>query len=163
VAGRVHHSLIHPTRYPLPATLVMSCNECVNRRAFLATSAAAAAAVALTACGDGQIGPFSSGTLNQTQIKVATFADLAVVGKLVAVDPQRVVKRTGASTFAAFSRECQHEGCPVDVVNSGAILHCFCHGSQYDNNGRVTQGPAARNLVTLPASYDVGTDTLTIG
>jgi cytochrome b6-f complex iron-sulfur subunit len=148
----------------------MSCESCVSRRAFLAQSAVAAASVALVACGDGQIG--GPGITNPTagkSIKVADFPGLATVGTLVSVDNQRAVKRTGTASFAAFSRACTHEGTAVNVVSGGATFLCPNHGSQFDNEGRPTVGPngapasTISRLTVLAASYDLATDTLTIG
>jgi cytochrome b6-f complex iron-sulfur subunit len=138
----------------------MSCEECLDRRAFLAS--AAAAAVLLTGCGDSGPGSITDPT-NRVTITVSNFADLAVTGKLVAIDGQRVAKRTGASSFAAFSRACTHEGTQVQVVNAGVRLHCPNHGSEFDANGAVLVGPASRSLVALSTSYDPQTDILTIG
>src|SRR5919112_181227 len=89
---------------------IMSCEDCLNRRAFLAKSAAAAAAVALASgCGDGVFGPplpahgaggVPSGTLT---ITVADFPALATVDQLVQVDLERAVRRTGPTSFLALS------------------------------------------------------------
>lgn len=140
-----------------------SCEACLSRRAFLEQSAFAAATAAfLAACGDGQIG--GAGITNPAQavsIKVADFPGLATTGKLVIIDPQIAAKRTGPGTFAAFSRRCTHENTPVDLFQSGFL--CPNHGSQFDNDGKVTVGPAAQNLDRLTANYDATTDKLTIG
>jgi cytochrome b6-f complex iron-sulfur subunit len=48
----------------------------------------------------------------------------------------------------AMSAVCTHAGCLVED-NSGAItdgLFCPCHGSAFDGNGNVTQGPARSPL-----------------
>jgi Rieske Fe-S protein len=46
--------------------------------------------------------------------------------------------------FAALSPICTHLECTVDV--SGDRLVCPCHGSTFDREGRVLQGPAERPL-----------------
>jgi Rieske Fe-S protein len=147
----------------VPERLNIGCAACVSRRAFLTQSAIAAATAAfLAACGDGQIGGGAVTDPTGTKsITVANFPGLATVGTLVLVDQSRAVKRTGASTFAAFSRSCTHEGTPVDLFSGGFV--CPNHGSRFDNNGQVTLGPAARNLTQLVTSYDPVTDTLSIG
>ena len=48
-------------------------------------------------------------------------------------------------TFAALSPICTHLGCTVEI--EGARLVCPCHGSTYDREGRVLQGPAQQPLV----------------
>ncbi|WP_460352094.1 Rieske 2Fe-2S domain-containing protein [Actinoallomurus acanthiterrae] len=51
-------------------------------------------------------------------------------------------------TFTAFNATCTHQGCPVSYVGSG--FHCPCHGSTFDQNGRVTGGPAPAPLIKIP-------------
>jgi cytochrome b6-f complex iron-sulfur subunit len=138
------------------------CTGCLSRRAFLGQAAlGAAAAAVLAACGDGQIGGSGpTGPITKVTVKVADFAGLATAGKLVNINAQITAKRTGTSTFVAWSRACTHEGTQVDLVPSGFL--CSNHGSQFDVNGQVTVGPAARPLVALTTTYDPVTDQLTI-
>jgi Rieske Fe-S protein len=139
------------------------CAGCMSRRAFVAKSAAGAAAAAfLGACGDGIIGGTGAGgEIPTVTIKVGNFPGLATNGTLVSVDNLRVVKRTGTTTFLALDRRCTHEGTPVDP-NGGGLL-CSNHLSRFDSEGNVTVGPATRDLATLVTSYDPLTDLLTIG
>ena len=58
-------------------------------------------------------------------------------------DPLYLLALDGGG-FAALSSICTHRGCTVDLAGPG--LKCPCHGSQYDREGRVTRGPAARSL-----------------
>lgn len=44
----------------------------------------------------------------------------------------------------AISLVCTHLGCTVRQTPEG--FHCPCHGSVYDFDGRVTQGPAPKSL-----------------
>ncbi len=146
-----------------PGVSYRACEDCVSRRVFLTQSAVAAATAAfLAACGDGDIGgvPLTDPAM-RTTITVAAFPGLATVGTLVLIDGLRAVKRTGSTTFAAFSRACTHEGFPVTLSGSG--FFCNNHNSEFDNNGHVTVGPATRDLTQLATSYDPPTDTLTIG
>lgn len=46
--------------------------------------------------------------------------------------------------FYCISSVCTHLGCNVNHTASG--FACPCHGSQYDQNGRVISGPAPRPL-----------------
>jgi Rieske Fe-S protein len=147
----------------------MSCENCLNRRAFLAKSAAAAAAAALaTGCGNGVFGPplpsnsggsIPSGTVT---ITVSHFPDLATVNQLVQIDLERAVKRTGASSFLALSTICTHQGCDA-AVNASNQVECPCHGSRFDSNGAVVNGPATQPLPVLSTQYNSQNDQLTIG
>lgn len=136
-----------------------ACVDCLSRRSFVARSAGLAAVAAFFA-GCGESGGITDPT-GQLVIKVDGFSDLATLDKLVLVDSQRAVKRTGPTTFAAFSRACTHEGTPVELSASGFV--CNNHGSRFDNDGQVTLGPATRRLTVLTTSYDAATDMLTIG
>jgi nitrite reductase/ring-hydroxylating ferredoxin subunit len=144
----------------------MTCQRCVNRREFLARAGGAAAAAAIVACGDGAVsapGFRPSGGITPFSVTVATVPELANVGVLVRVGPDGWVaaKRTGVSTFAAFDMRCTHEGCLVGITN-GERFDCPCHFSRFDNNGAVVNGPAQRPLDHLTATYDPGTDQLSI-
>jgi Rieske Fe-S protein len=50
----------------------------------------------------------------------------------------------GGRAFVALSPICTHLGCTVEIER--AHLVCPCHGSTYDREGRVVQGPAQRAL-----------------
>src|SRR4051812_13642001 len=135
------------------------CASCISRRAFLADAATIAALTTLfAACVDSSA---IDAPVGKVDVKVGDFPGLATVNQLVRIDDQRAAKRTGAGTFVAFSRRCTHEGFPVDVSGSGFI--CEAHGSRYDNDGKVTLGPATQPLPTLATAYDTVTDILTIG
>jgi cytochrome b6-f complex iron-sulfur subunit len=45
-------------------------------------------------------------------------------------------------TVHALSLVCTHLGCLVNWVPDQGEFHCPCHGSRYDANGAVLQGPA---------------------
>ena len=135
-----------------------ACASCISRRAFLADAATIAALTTLfAACGDAPVAP----PTGKVEVKVGDFPGLATMNQLVLVDDRRAAKRTGTSSFVAWSRLCTHEGTPVDVSGSGFV--CPNHGSRFDNNGQVTLGPASQALATLVTSYDAATDMLTIG
>ena len=49
--------------------------------------------------------------------------------------------------FHALSLTCSHLGCTVEVKPGG--FTCPCHGSRYDNDGKLLEGPATKGLKTL--------------
>ena len=149
----------------------MRCEDCLSRRQFIAVAAGGAATAALPGCGDGDIsGAAEEGGTKPpptppapVSIVVGNFPELANNGVFVKVPSSPyAVKRTGASTFAAFDIRCTHQGCATQIV-SGIEFHCFCHDSHFDNDGAVTNGPAVTPLRTVATSYNAGTDTLTFG
>jgi len=60
------------------------------------------------------------------------------------------VYRFSEEDYSALWMECAHQGAEVQV--SGTHLQCPAHGSEYDNRGRVTNGPAETGLRTFPVS-----------
>jgi len=57
------------------------------------------------------------------------------------------VIRQGDKLFA-LSSICTHRRCLLDAEPNRSFL-CPCHGSTFDPNGHVTEGPARRDLPTL--------------
>lgn len=57
-----------------------------------------------------------------------------------------------ASGFSAFSLTCTHLGCTLQQEAEG--FACPCHGSQFDDEGRVLRGPAVRDLERLQVTID---------
>ena len=58
---------------------------------------------------------------------------------------QRLFVFNSDAGFYAISSICTHLGCNVNYVPSGGFA-CPCHGSRYDANGQVIQGPAPKPL-----------------
>ena len=70
------------------------------------------------------------------------------------------VMRTGSSKFLALSTLCTHKKCDVDFTGDG--FECPCHGSTYDKSGKVTNGPAKKNLKSYKTTFNSEENTLTI-
>jgi nitrite reductase/ring-hydroxylating ferredoxin subunit len=151
------------------APVVAGCAHCgeqggTSRREFIAVSAASAvAALLVTACGGGtdttgvNTGPLS------LSVQLSSYPALANVGGMAQVDnggiPVAAV-RTGASSFAAFSLICPHNGCTVGIT--GSSFYCPCHGARFASTGAWTGGQRTSNLASLTTSYDATTGVLTI-
>ncbi len=60
--------------------------------------------------------------------------------------------KTSESSFAALSTECMHLGCQVRMQRT--VLRCPCHGSVYDLNGGVLNGPTERQLNSFPVQIN---------
>src|SRR6516225_12356882 len=58
------------------------------------------------------------------------------------------VIRSGAKLIA-LSAYCTHRKCKLRA-ESDHSFSCTCHGSTFDPNGKVTEGPAKRDLTALP-------------
>jgi cytochrome b6-f complex iron-sulfur subunit len=57
---------------------------------------------------------------------------------------ERVILIRSRDQIRAVSAICTHQTCVLRVETAGFI--CPCHGSEFDALGRVTKGPAARDL-----------------
>ena len=58
-----------------------------------------------------------------------------------------LVDHPSANTFNALSSICTHQSCQITGFDTGKEQFiCPCHGSMFDINGNVTQGPAGRPL-----------------
>jgi Rieske Fe-S protein len=60
------------------------------------------------------------------------------------------VYRLEDNNYSAVLMQCTHQGAELQVA--GDQLTCPAHGSEFDKNGTVTQGPAAMNLRSFPVS-----------
>jgi cytochrome b6-f complex iron-sulfur subunit len=89
---------------------------------------------------------------------------LATVGGAVLVDNNAgvfLIARTGESAFTAVDAVCTHESCTV-TGSDGANYVCPCHGSRYDRNGHVVNGPATAALRQFSATFAAGVVTIAL-
>lgn len=56
------------------------------------------------------------------------------------------------NAYSALWMECSHQG--AELSAHGDTLSCPAHGSEFDKNGNVTQGPAQRPLRKFATSTD---------
>lgn len=54
------------------------------------------------------------------------------------------IKRHDNDAYSAHLMRCTHQGTELQAF--GDRLQCPAHGSEFDSNGNVTNGPAAKNL-----------------
>jgi nitrite reductase/ring-hydroxylating ferredoxin subunit len=106
--------------------------------------------------------PVLNGQFANSRVQVSTTSALANVDSAALVESIAgvfLVARTSATTFTVIDATCTHEGCTVNGVN-GSIYVCPCHGSRYNRNGQVVNGPAKASLRQYSASF--ANDILTI-
>jgi cytochrome b6-f complex iron-sulfur subunit len=65
-------------------------------------------------------------------------------GSVTFLEDRRLFVFNGADGFFAVSSVCTHLGC--NVKRGGPGFECPCHGSRFDENGRVVHGPAPAPL-----------------
>jgi Rieske Fe-S protein len=71
-----------------------------------------------------------------------------------------VVTQPSAGVFRSFSAKCTHQGCMLNKVADGTI-DCPCHGSKFNLDGTVANGPADKPLQT--ENITVQGDTIVLG
>lgn len=138
--------------------------ENFNRRDFLKTSlkTIAVGSIALSALDVKKLFAEAEKDITSTTAKVINLADhpdLTNVGGSTIIG-KTFVSRTGDTKFLAISMICTHKKCDVDYTGSG--FECPCHGSTYSSTGKVTNGPATKNLKSYKTTYNEADNTLTI-
>ena len=138
------------------------CPTCPNRRTFLKISGGLvtlAGAGGLSACGDEDDLDVLTSDMTISLAEHSALADQGQTAFIVAglVCPIAVT-RTGADAFAVTGTECNHQHCCVDRASDGWL--CPCHGSAFELNGALKNGPATGPLTVY--DYTVNGDTLTI-
>ncbi|KAL1124198.1 hypothetical protein AAG570_001968 [Ranatra chinensis] len=78
-------------------------------------------------------------------------------------DPQADDERVQKPEWLVLIGVCTHLGC-VPIANAGDYggYYCPCHGSHYDNSGRIRKGPAPLNLEVPPYEF-MDESTLIVG
>lgn len=62
------------------------------------------------------------------------------------------VYRINDNEYSALWMRCSHQG--AELQASGDVLQCPAHGSEFNNKGQVTNGPAANNLRSFPVTVN---------
>jgi cytochrome b6-f complex iron-sulfur subunit len=96
----------------------------------------------------------------QKIINLSDYPSLGNVGGYAMITKTVIVIRKSSSKFIALSTICTHKKCDVEFDGNG--FECPCHGSTFDKNGKVTEGPATKSLKSYKVTFDSGENTLTI-
>ena len=87
--------------------------------------------------------PSASGAPAPATKAIAKTSDVPVGSGVIVGEV--VVTQPSAGVFKGFSAKCTHKGCTVDKVADGTI-DCPCHGSKFNLDGTVANGPADKPL-----------------
>jgi len=118
----------------------------LNRRTFLLLSAAFAAG-----CATGPGGASLSGARRERIVNAGSAAQYLADGVYTRYrDLGFFIVRRGAELMA-ISSICTHRECKLDA-EADKTFYCPCHGSTFDPNGKVTEGPARRDLPVFETS-----------
>jgi len=118
----------------------------MNRRQFLVLTAAAVLAgrQALDAASN------PAGAAGPRVVNAGPVGNYAADGLYEGfIDQGFFVIRKGKDLFA-LSSDCTHRQCQLKI-GAHRSFFCPCHGSTFDSSGKVTDGPAKRDLPILPS------------
>jgi len=87
--------------------------------------------------------PATGGPAAPAANAIAKTADVPVGSGVIVGEV--VVTQPSAGVFKGFSAKCTHAGCAVNKVADGTI-DCPCHGSKFNLDGSVANGPATKPL-----------------
>ena len=99
----------------------------------------------------------------QYSFAIALLPALGVVGGSIVGHPDGfpeplAVSRTAVDAVTAVSAVCTHAACTV--LPGGPGYACPCHGSKFNVDGAVVQGPASAGLPRYDATFDGVTVTI---
>jgi thiosulfate dehydrogenase [quinone] large subunit len=87
-------------------------------------------------------------------------ADVPVGGGTQVRDPNTGrtdwVLQLSSGKFTAFDATCPHQGCEVSFESAATGFTCPCHGSRFDANGKLLNGPATTGLTPVPVTVVSG-------
>lgn len=98
-------------------------------------------------------------TLPSGPVEVGAVTDFAAGTWTLLPDLGIIVARDGGGLYA-YSAACTHLGCLIDPPDESGRAECPCHGSAFDGNGAVLQGPAQAPLSHLELTVKEGAVTV---
>lgn len=143
---------------PLCRRISPACPAGVSRRSLVG---GAAALVALGACGRAGSKPDSADTgtgfvggEGWIALPLAEYPELADRGGTIVLDRPEMflyanVIHGDDGVFSTVWRICSHGACDTEWLPDEEVLECPCHGSQFDREGAVIEGPATEPLTTF--------------
>jgi Rieske Fe-S protein len=93
------------------------------------------------------------------RIDLAQFPMLQTVGGGLVGEARGMVEplavaRDGENSFVVTRAVCSHMTCTLRFNQLNATLDCPCHGSSFEFDGAVVNGPATRPLNRLTTEFD---------
>lgn len=132
-------------------------------RGVAATGALGASATLLAGCGGdggGSASPSGSAASGSAASKsLGSASEVPVGGGTVFAEQKIVVTQPTKGEFVGLSATCTHQGCTVGEVEGGTI-NCPCHGSKFNLDGSVANGPAEAPLPKKQITVKGGDITL---
>jgi Rieske Fe-S protein len=113
-------------------------------RGVAVTGAFGAAGGLLAGCGGDSGGAAADGA-GAAGNDLGPASQVPVGGGVVFAEQKVVVTQPAKGEFVGLSATCTHQGCTVADV-SGGTINCPCHGSKFNLDGSVANGPATSPL-----------------
>lgn len=88
----------------------------------------------------------------QAMKKGQTITRLFVVVNHERIEFPIALYRAGESEYTALYLQCTHQNC--ELRPNEQVMVCPCHGSEFDRQGKVLEGPAERSLKRFPVETD---------
>lgn len=89
-----------------------------------------------------------------TRIRIGEPTDYPSGSIISRPEDRLFIVRTKEGTFHAMSSICTHLGCITQFRETDGRISCPCHGSIFDSDGNVLEGPAPRPLARWRMEQD---------
>ena len=136
----------------------------MKRRVFIEKSGKAAAwaclGLSVVSCSEDDPQPNLNEAL-EIDLGVSPFDKLMEPGNWVLHPDQNIILVNVEGEIRAFTSVCTHSQCTRNWVFGSTEATCTCHGSKFDQQGQVVQGPASSALQSFPVDQDG--NVITIG
>jgi len=101
----------------------------------------------------------ASGSAPKT-FSLSDYPDLGNKGGYAMVTSKVIVINKGSGKYAALDMTCTHKKAQVEF--DGTKFICPEHGSEFNSSGKVTEGPATKNLKSYKVEFNSGDNTITV-
>lgn len=100
-------------------------------------------------------------------LALADFPALETVGGFEIVIPENfgdpiALVRQDQATIVALNATCTHTGCTIAFAPAAMRMECPCHGSAFNLDGAVVNGPAKDPVAKYPTTFDGTTIVVTV-
>jgi Rieske Fe-S protein len=92
--------------------------------------------------------------------KLSDYPELGSKGGYAMVTSKVIVINRGSGKYTALDMTCTHKKQAVEFDGSKFI--CPGHGSEFDISGKVTEGPATKNLKSYKVTYNKEDNSITV-
>ncbi|MBS1514832.1 MAG: Rieske (2Fe-2S) protein [Bacteroidetes bacterium] len=103
--------------------------------------------------------PMAEGSAPKT-FNLSDFPELGNKGGYAMVTSKVIVINKGGGKYTALDMTCTHKKQQVEFDGSKFI--CPGHGSEFDKSGKVTEGPATKNLKSYKVTYNKEENSITV-